>query len=71
MAQLGNTGINGNLMVVGKIVTTNIILNGELNMNGQSIINCNNIMTSQINNRTPLTVSYDQDSKTLTLNGGN
>lgn len=25
MAQLGNTGINGNLMVVGKIVTTTIL----------------------------------------------
>ena len=71
MAQLGNTGINGNLMVVGKIVTTNITLNGELNMNNKSIINCNNIITSQINNRTPLIASYDQNSKTLTLNGGN
>lgn len=71
MAQLGNTGINGNLMVVGKIVATNITLNGELNMNGQSIIGCKNIITSRINNKTPLTASYDNNSKTLTLNGGN
>ena len=71
MAQLGNTGINGNLMVVGKIVTTNITLNGELNMNGQSIISCNNINTSYINNKTPLTASYDSNSKALTLDGGN
>lgn len=27
MAQLGNTGINGNLMVVGKIVTNSILTN--------------------------------------------
>ena len=28
MAQLGNTGINGNLMVVGKIVTNSILTGG-------------------------------------------
>ena len=71
MAQLGNTGINGNLMVVGKIVTNNInavtsTLSGELNMNGQSIIDCNNINVATINSKRALTGSYSNGILTLT-----
>ena len=67
MAQLGNTGINGNLMVVGKIVTNNINTTA-INCTGN--INCFNIACEQINGKNITTFTYNSATGTLTINDG-
>lgn len=74
MAQLGNTGINGNLMVVGKIVTNNInatTINCTGNIGSSTaVVNCKNIVCEKINGKNITTFTYDSATGILTINGG-